>query len=172
MTIPVIILGAVGAGKTTIGRLLSNQLLLPFIDIDEQVADFLGEPVSSAMITRPEECENAQRTLACAALVQLGENPAVLVLPPAASTQHSVVQAILQAQKAGAFVVELTIDIAELARRMGLNAPRTAQLGAPRAMLAKMLATTHEHHATLANVSVTTVGHRIEQVLQEVLTAL
>lgn len=168
----IILIGPVGAGKNTIGALLATHLSLPFTSIDEQVATHLGETVASAMITQPDACETLQQELATTYLAQAGNEPLVLVLPPAATTTPHVSAAITEAKRMGSLVIELTVDVTELARRLGLNGPRTTQLGAPRAMLARMLADTHTHHASLADVSVTTVGHSIEQVLQEVLAAL
>ena len=55
---------------------------------------------------------------------------------------------------------------------MGLNGPRSVALGAPRAMLTKMIAATHDAHATVVNVSVNTVGRTIADIGQEVLTSL
>lgn len=168
----IIVVGAVGAGKTTLARELCARLGLVLHHIDELAEAALGEPLSSAMITRPDRCEELQRQVSLDRLAALAEVPAILVVPPAASLDGEVAAGIRRARVKGAMVVEVTIGISDLARRLGLNAPRTVQLGAPRAMLAKMLASTHEHHSTLADVSVTTVGQSIDQVIQEVLVSL
>lgn len=169
----IILIGPVGAGKTSVGHALADHLGLPFVHVDDMAATQLGASIAHAMINQPDECEALQRSIA---LHWVGEctqgSPSIVAIPPAASTFPAVTEAISEARAHGALVVELTVDVAELARRLGLNGPRTVQLGAPRAMLARMLTTTHEHHAQLADVSVTTVGQSIEQVLQEILAAL
>jgi shikimate kinase len=68
--------------------------------------------------------------------------------------------------------VELVADTGEIARREGLNAPRSVALGAPRAMLARMARELREVYREFADVSVDTGGVAPEEVRDRVLAAL
>lgn len=49
------LVGYRGSGKTTVGRLLSSALGLPWLDLDHQIELTLGEPISSFFKSRGEE---------------------------------------------------------------------------------------------------------------------
>lgn len=50
----IVLLGYMGCGKSTIGRLLAKDLALPFIDLDEYLVHKHGESISKLFITHGE----------------------------------------------------------------------------------------------------------------------
>ncbi len=59
----IILIGPMGAGKTTIGRRLAHHLKYPFIDVDEAIEERLGVPITTIFDTEGEE-KFRQRELA------------------------------------------------------------------------------------------------------------
>lgn len=51
---PIIILGYMGCGKSTVGRLLAKHLALPFIDLDEYLSETYGRSVPNLFLEHGE----------------------------------------------------------------------------------------------------------------------
>lgn len=50
----IIIMGFMGTGKTSVGRVLAKKLLLPFVDLDEEIEQREGESISEIFERRGE----------------------------------------------------------------------------------------------------------------------
>jgi len=74
----IVLVGFMGAGKTTVGRLLSGQLGLPFIDADAVIEGRAGRPVSKIFADHGEQAFRAAEHETIAGL--LNGPPAVLAL--------------------------------------------------------------------------------------------
>jgi shikimate kinase len=102
-----------GAGKSTVGRVLATRLARPFLDNDAEVAE-LGEP-DVATVTR-EQGEQAMRDLEAEVLRRQLAEPAPAVLSIAAGT---VLSAENRRRLAGAcIIVWLTAPVSLLAARV------------------------------------------------------
>ncbi|MFO0551368.1 MAG: bifunctional shikimate kinase/3-dehydroquinate synthase [Polyangiaceae bacterium] len=73
----IVLSGPPGVGKTTLAKLLSERLHVPFIDLDTAIADNEGGPVSHILSTRGEQ---AFRTLERVTLERLLESDGPLIL--------------------------------------------------------------------------------------------
>lgn len=169
----IILLGVSGAGKTEVGRYLSQHLNLAFVDADNRVEQRLGISRTTAVISHVKDYEETHREVTREILsMSIHLPPAIYALAPSPSVTQEALKSLSHVADQGCLVVELVADVSEVSRRMGLNAPRSVALGAPRAMLSKMIAEMHKAHASVANVNVNTVGRRIADIGQEIVAAL
>lgn len=166
MTSPTIVLvGPLGSGRTSVGAALSERLGIDLVETEDLVSRELGLPFDEAVLSAsPDELS---RTIEREALRQLGRDGSdrVVTLLPSAAT-GSVIAATAEA---GAPTVWLTASLAELARRSGLNAPRAAGLGQPRAMFAQMVRQLEESYAPLSPVEFSTEARSAQSVAIEII---
>lgn len=171
----VVLLGVSGSGKTQVGRYLSEYAGVEFYDVDDIVEARIGMPVAQAVICAADEYESTQLLVAREVLESMKTNPhapCIVALGVSVSCEDEIVNLLGILRDVGVCIVELKADVSEVSRRLGLNAPRSVNLGAPRAMLTKMIAHTHELHQGIISVSVDTVGRSVAQVGQEVVKSL
>lgn len=150
-----VLLGVSGAGKSTVGRLLSEMLDRPLCEADDYVMSESGMSVAELVIAGDPRLDALRRQAAARVLSACG---AIVTLGASQIEDPDTLCRIQQAKSQGTRVVELRADIADIARREGMNRPRSLALGAPRAMLARMIRTLEEHYAHVADSSVDTSG--------------
>lgn len=166
MTAPaLVLLGVSGAGKTTIGRLLAELLDAPLAEADDRVEAAAGASVADLVIALDPRLPDLRRSAAAEVLAQDG---AIATLSPSQIEDPDTAARLRAAKEAGARVVELVADTAEVARREGLNRPRSVGLGAPRALLATMIRSLHEKYADVADSSVETGGRDPREIAEEI----
>ncbi len=145
---PVVLIGAPGAGKTTVGGALAARLGVGFTDTDAIVEAVAGKPVSEIFVTDGEpEFRRLERAAVDAAL-EVGAGTADDGMAGGGSVGPGVVGlgggAVMdehtQARLAGRRVVYLETGFAELAKRVGLDRARPLLIGTnPRAQLKALL---------------------------------
>lgn len=150
-----VLIGVAGAGKTTVGRILAEDYGLRLVEADDLVCEAAGAPIGELIIGADPRLEDLRRRAARTALATPG---AIVTLGASQPGDGDTREALEEARLLGARIVELYADTAEVARREGLNRPRSVGLGAPRAMLAHMIAQLHELYGTVADSSVDTRG--------------
>src|SRR5258708_17654600 len=75
----IVLVGCMAAGKSRIGRLLAQRLILPFVDTDTRIEEICGVPVTQLFLEQGEaEFRNAEREL-ISRLLQSGEAQVVAV---------------------------------------------------------------------------------------------
>jgi shikimate kinase len=123
----VILIGPMGSGKTTIGRLLASQLGIPFRDTDHVIEEKAGKSVSDIFL---EDGEDEFRILEKKVLRdELLSDNTVLALgggAPISVDAQSALRAIASP------VVYLDISLATVAPRIGFNRDRPLLLHNPR----------------------------------------
>ena len=164
MTPRVVLVGAPGAGKSTVGRLLAQRLALPFQDIDDAIEAEAGMPVSQIFITQGEahfrELERAQvaRSLAHeSGVVALGGG--------------AVLDAGSRTLLAGLPVVWLQVGLADALSRVGMNQARPLLLGNVRGTLLRMLQERAPLYEQVAAVTVPTDGRDPSDVVDVIVAA-
>lgn len=163
----VLLIGMMGAGKTTVGRALAARTGWPYIDNDELVGQAAGVPTPELLV----HGEQALRAAESAAL------QAVLALPPplVGSVAGGVVtrdedRARLRA--GGSVVVWLRAAIDTLARRVGSGAGRAWLQPDPAAALRRLAADREPRYAELAALVVDVDTLRPDQVVDRILAGL
>ncbi len=173
---PVVLIGAPGAGKSTVGTMLAARLGVPFTDTDAMVEAAAGKPVSDIFITDGEpEFRRLERTAVAAALTggsaqrdgtaTAGTGIAGVV----GLGGGAVMDEQAQAQLAGRAVVYLQTGFAELAKRVGLDRARPLLIGTnPRAQLKSLLDQRLPVYDRLAWLTVSTDGREPDEIAAEI----
>jgi len=161
----VVLVGAPGSGKTTVGELLAARLDLPFRDTDADVETTTGMPIAQLFV---EQGEPYFRDLEVQAVrAAIAEHGGILSLGGGAVMREET-----QAALAGQHVVYLEVDAAEAARRVGLNIARPLLLGNVRGQLSQLLAQRRPLYEKVAAVTVSTIGRSAEEIADLIATEL
>lgn len=146
----IVLVGAPGSGKSTVGRLLAQRQGLPFRDTDADVEATQGTTVADIFAVAGEaafrECERAAVSAA------LQDHPGVLALGGGAVLDERTRSDLRTAAASGATVVWLQVSAAAAARRVGLGVSRPLLLGNVRARLVDLLAQREPLYREVATV--------------------
>jgi shikimate kinase len=166
MTAPMLVLvGAPGAGKTTVGELVADRLGTGFRDTDGDIEAAAGMSVADIFLTAGEEEFRLLERAAVAAA--LAEHTGVLALGGGA-----VLAAQTRAALRGLPVVWLRTGLADAAKRVGLARDRPVLALNPRGELARLLEQRTPHYAAVALAAVDTDGRTPAEVADAVLAEL
>ena len=134
MTVPVetvILVGAPGSGKSTVGALLAERMGVPFADVDTVIEDRTGRSIAEIFA---DDGEPAFRALEEAVTAELLSRPGVLSLGGGA-----VLSPTTRAALRGRRVVWLQVSIGGAVKRVGINTARPLLLGNVRGRLLTLL---------------------------------
>ncbi|MCX2969985.1 shikimate kinase [Streptomyces sp. TRM70308] len=166
MSGPVVILvGPMGVGKTTVGRLLAERLGVAFRDTDADIVERVGKPVADIFVDDGEpRFRELEREAVRAALA---DHEGVLALGGGA-----VLAAETRALLAGRPVVFLEMGVAEAVRRVGLDAPRPLLAVNPRQRWRTLMDERRPLYTEVARAAVSTQGRDPDDVADAVLDVL
>lgn len=165
MTPAVVLVGAPGAGKTTVGRLLADLLGVGFRDTDEDIEAGTGSAVTDLFIDVGEASfRELERDAVAAALTGAD---GVLALGGGA-----VADATTRAALAGHRVVYLEVTAPTAGERVGLARSRPLLLGNVRGQLRALLDARRPLYEQVATVTVDTEGRTPAEVATAVAAAL
>jgi shikimate kinase len=158
----IVLVGFMGAGKTTVGRLLAGQLGLPFADSDQVIEERAGRPVPQIFA---DDGEAAFRALEHQVIASLLDGPELILAVGGGAAEHPLTRQRL----AAAQVVYLHVSYEQALARVGGDAGRP--------MLARPgLAETYQRrlaaYASVATLTVPTDGLLPESVSKDILAAL
>lgn len=162
----VVLVGAMGAGKTSVAQALAGKLGLPVRDTDHDVEAVAGRTISDIFVTDGEAAFRALEAAAVAAA--LAEHRGILALGGGA-----VLAAETRALLAGHPVVHLRVSMPQGVRRTGLNAARPLLAGVnPRATYKALLEARLPIYREVAAVEVDTDDRTVDEVANAVLAWL
>jgi shikimate kinase len=169
----IMLVGMMGAGKSTVGAIVAERLGRPFVDIDDLVEAAAGRPVTEIFAT---DGEAAFRSLERDALADASASPAPLVIATGGGAMADTENR--RVASASATVVWLQADPAELATRVaGTRGDATTArpmlaTADPVATLERLSILRADAYAAVADAVVTTDDRSVEQVADAVVEAV
>jgi shikimate kinase len=158
----ILLIGFMGAGKSTVGRLLAERTGRPFVDLDEAIAGAAGKSVAAVFAEDGEEAFRARERDALAALQ--GQAPAVVACGGGV---------VLREENRGLLrrtgtVVHLRVSAEEALARIGDVSGRPLLAGGGAALAPALLASREVLYAACADIIVETDGREPLEVAEEV----
>ncbi|MFF7750586.1 shikimate kinase [Streptomyces sp. NPDC007971] len=161
----VVLVGPMGVGKSTVGRLLAERLGTGFRDTDDDIVAAEGRTIAEIFLDDGEDAFRAIEKRAVHAA--LGGHEGVLALGGGA-----VLDADTRALLAGHRVVYLSMDVEEAVRRTGLNVARPLLAVNPRKQWRELMEARRHLYEEVATAVVPTDGRTPEEVTRAALDAL
>jgi len=161
----VVLVGPMGAGKSTVAGLLGQAWDLPVRDTDADIEAAQGRSVSDIFVDSGEEHFRALERAAVAEA--LATHTGVLALGGGAVLAEET-----RALLAGHDVVFLRVGLSEAVKRVGLGVGRPLLLGNVRARVKALLDERTPVYEAVATLVVDTDGRSPEQVAEEIREAL
>jgi len=163
-----VLIGMMGAGKTSVGARCADVLGRPFVDVDEVVEATTRRSVAEIFA---EDGETGFRALESRALADACSSPQPLVIAVGGGAMEDPENRRVVA-RAGT-VVWLTAEPHELARRVGLDAagsrPKLAGPGSTVEVLERLLARRAVVYEGVADLALSTDGLDVDAVADRVL---
>jgi shikimate kinase len=160
-----VLVGPMGAGKSTVGQLLAERLGVGYRDTDDDIVAEQGRSIADIFV---DDGEPAFRAIEKQAVRRaLAEHEGVLALGGGA-----VLDADTRALLAGHRVVYLSMDVEEAVKRTGLNAARPLLAVNPRKQWRELMEARRHLYEEVATAVVATDGRTPEEVTRAALDAL
>ncbi|MDT0471653.1 shikimate kinase [Streptomyces sp. DSM 41014] len=161
----VVLVGPMGVGKSTVGRLLADRLGVGYRDTDDDIVTAQGRTIAEIFV---DDGEPAFRAIEKHAVSRaLTEHDGVLALGGG-----SILDPDTRALLAGHRVLYLSMDVEEAVRRTGLNAARPLLAVNPRKQWRELMEARRALYEGVATAVVATDRRTPEEVTQIALDAL
>lgn len=161
--IRIVLIGAPGSGKSTVGAALSKKLALDFVDTDQLIEDREGKAITDIFVVDGEpnfraiELETLKQVLTMDNLVvSLGGGA-----PISEQAQHEL-------HASDSTVVFLDVSLATAAPRVGFNRDRPLLLGNPRAQWQALSDKRRPIYEALADVSIKVDDMSVAEIISEI----
>ena len=161
----VVLVGPMGVGKSTVGRLLAERLGTGYRDTDDDIVAAEDRAIAEIFV---DDGEPAFRAIEKRAVhTALAEHEGVLALGGGA-----ILDADTRGLLAGHRVVYLSMDVEEAVRRTGLNVARPLLAVNPRKQWRELMEARRHLYEEVATAVVPTDGRTPEEVAEAALDAL
>jgi shikimate kinase len=155
----VFLVGFMGAGKSTVGRVVAEKIGRPFVDLDARIEEASGRPVAKVFETQGEPVFRALETEALAALA---EEPPSVVACGGGVVVRDANRAML---KSLGYVIFLRVSAGETLARVGDDGTRPLLSGAGGLLAATALLEARESlYTAVADATIDTAGRSAEEV--------
>ncbi len=161
----VVLVGAPGAGKSTVGRRLARRWAVPFRDSDQMIESETGKTVAEIFVDEGEATFRAKERDVIARALDADEG--VLALGGGAVLDEST-----RSRLADVSCVWLRVGVPEAAKRVGLNTSRPLLLGNVRGTLMALLDERTPLYEEVATWVVDTDGLAVDDVVAAVASAV
>ena len=161
----IVLVGVMGAGKSTVGHLLAERLGTTLRDTDDDIVATAGKPISDIFV---DEGEDHFRALERHAVVTaLAEHDGVLALGGGAILAPET-RELLRPHT----VVYLEVGLADAVSRVGLGVGRPLLAINPRATLKHLIDQRRPLYGEVATITVATDGRTPDDIAEEILKQL
>ncbi|GAA2874449.1 shikimate kinase [Actinoplanes cyaneus] len=160
-----VLVGVMGAGKSTVGAAVAQALGVPFADTDTIIEQRAGKPIPEIFV---DEGEAAFRIMEREVVTEmLADFDGVLALGGGAILDDSTRKLL-----AGHTVVYLSVELSDALKRVGLGAGRPLLAINPRATLKYLLEQRRPLYLEVATHTVVTDGRELAEIAPEVVALL
>lgn len=163
----VILIGPMGSGKTTIGRIIAQRLGLEFRDTDQTIETTVGRSISDIFL---EDGEDAFRTLEKKILRdELLSDDTVLALgggAPISIDAQSALRAIASP------VIYLDVSLATVAPRIGFNRDRPLLINNPRGQWQSLMEARRPIYEAIADTVIDANDKSQEDIVEEIMVTI
>lgn len=165
MTPRVVLIGAPGAGKTSIGRALSKAMEVEFADTDILIEVDQSKNVAQIFVDDGESYFREVEERICR--LALSDLSGVLSLGGGAVLTPSIADAI---RECGSEVIFLDVSLAVAAPRIGFNRDRPLLLNNPRQQWQRLMDARRPVYESLATTKIEVENRSVNQIVKEILT--
>lgn len=167
----VFLIGLPGSGKSSIAAALAKRFGWKLVDTDVLVAEKLGVPLATAVISAGEKSyRQAEQEVLGTLLKEMPAKDTIVAMGSGALDNPQTRQEL--AELPGKEIIELVIDLSTMADRAGLNRPRSLGLGMPRAWLRQMGQERRERWQILNPLALEVSDLTLEQAVEKVARVL
>jgi len=159
----VVLIGAPGSGKSTVGAALAKELALDFIDTDQLIEEREGKAITDIFVVDGEPHFRAVELETLKHVLTL--NDVVISLGGGAPISD---QAQRQINSSESTVIFLDVSLATAAPRVGFNRDRPLLLGNPRAQWQALSDKRRPIYEALADVSIKVDDMSVEAIISEI----
>ena len=159
----VVLIGAPGSGKSTVGAALAKVLALDFIDTDQLIEEREGKAITDIFVVDGEPHFRAVELETLKHVLTL--NDVVISLGGGAPISDQAQQLINSSEST---VVFLDVSLATAAPRVGFNRDRPLLLGNPRAQWQALSDKRRPIYEALADVSIKVDDMSVEAIISEI----
>jgi shikimate kinase len=163
MTKKIVLIGPPGAGKTSIGKALSKELELDFIDSDAEIERISGKTISEIFVDQGEavfrktEVETVTRILA--------EFEGVVALGGGAPINPEIQKVLLNSEYP---VIFIDVSISQAANRIGFNKDRPLLMINPRQQWLHLMSERRPIYEKLATITVSSDNSKPAEVAKTI----
>lgn len=160
-----VLVGAPGAGKSTIGRRVADRLKVDFVDTDSLIEAESGMSIADMFVDLGEPEFRVREEAAVARALR--EHSGVIALGGGAILSEAT-RDLLRDQR----VVWLRVNLNDAAARVGMNQARPLLLGNVRGRLGQLLSERTPLYEEVSNIVIDTDGRNVREVTSSVLAAV
>ena len=163
MTKKIVLIGPPGAGKTSIGKALSKELGLAFIDSDAEIERISGKTISEIFVDQGEAVFRKTEVEAVTRI--LAEFEGVVALGGGAPINPEIQKVLLNSEYP---VIFIDVSISQAANRIGFNKDRPLLMINPRQQWLHLMSERRPIYEKLATITVSSDNSKPAEVAKTI----
>lgn len=163
MTKKIVLIGPPGAGKTSIGKALSKELGLAFIDSDAEIERISGKTISEIFVDQGEEVFRKTEVETVTRI--LAEFEGVVALGGGAPINPEIQKVLLNSEYP---VIFIDVSISQAANRIGFNKDRPLLMINPRQQWLHLMSERRPIYEKLATITVSSDNSKPAEVAKTI----